>query len=342
MDEPGGENQDKQATSDAAQDHPSVPRLEGIEQPQLKANQADKGEAQISQQTESAAAKFVRWMIVKAEKAGLHDWLIVIFTGVLTFVGVGQVILARQNSRSSSEQVGKIIDAADRIEDAADSFAGSSAHINKGMGDAVQELQAQADRMDAARKSSERASKQALRILIDNARTDQRAWIGVEDVKPMDFERNDAAGVINLGVTFTLRNYGHSAAEHVRVFPVLDATPWDFSSFPCDDSTAKNYSGDVIFPTQRRDFNHEITLTLADVESAFKRQNPQLGNVMLLRVRGCIEYTDTPTETKPHHTPFSYNVVRTDGGGFITPETQQVPRQHLNLLPDFIHTGPTD
>ena len=68
----------------------------------------------------------------------------VAFTGVLTYVAIQQFLFNKASSKSSTEQINKILDASYRIEDAADSFSGNSTHINDGIGDAVKKLQIQA------------------------------------------------------------------------------------------------------------------------------------------------------------------------------------------------------
>ena len=76
----------------------------------------------------------------------LHDWLMVVFTGVLHGLRSQQFHFAKENARTSTEQVNKIIEAADnRTEDAADSFSGSAKHIDDGIQNAVNQLQVQAE-----------------------------------------------------------------------------------------------------------------------------------------------------------------------------------------------------
>lgn len=63
-----------------------------------------------------------------------------------------QLVASCNNSRTSTEQLTRMIVAADRIDDAADSFSLSASGINGGVSDAVKKL-------DAQRVSSERESK---------------------------------------------------------------------------------------------------------------------------------------------------------------------------------------
>ena len=176
--------------------------------------------------------------------------------------------------------------------------------------------------------------------------TSGRAWIGMEDISPVSFEKGsdvDSNSRFLLTVVFKLRNYGHSAAQHVRIFPKLEP----FSSVAtttgaCDDSKAGLYVGDVIMPEQKREYPYGVRVTVADMESALKRQNPALGRNLALTLRGCIEYIDDPSEKVPHHTPFSYFVTRTSGDHFFTPDLQGVSGSDISLTSISVYPGPTD
>ncbi len=176
---------------------------------------------------------------------------------------------------------------------------------------------------------------------------EQRAWIGIETATPVSFEKGatvEYGPTFSLSVAFTLRNYGHSAAQHVRIFPkleVIDAS--NTHTGICNDSTGgKVYVGDVIFPEQKRDYSWGISIPLADMESAVKRQNPAMGRNLILSLRGCVEYIDDPNEVNPHHTPFSYFVMRVGSERYFTPDLQSVPGGDITLDPASIYPGPTD
>ncbi len=126
--------------------------------------------------------RILHWCAVKERKTGLHDWIMVAFTGVLTLVAIGQATIAWQNSKSGTEQMGRVIDAANRIDDAADSFSRSAAAINGGIASAVQKLQTQTEKMDSARTSTEENSKKSLQATIDTFHQEQRAWLGITGV----------------------------------------------------------------------------------------------------------------------------------------------------------------
>lgn len=175
----------------------------------------------------------------------------------------------------------------------------------------------------------------------------ERAWVGVEKATPISFEKGsdaDSPSRFLLTVTFTLRNYGHSAGQHVRIFPRLDAADTSTTTTgACDDSTGgKVYVGDVILPEQTTDTSEGIRITVADMESALKRQNPAMGRNLILSLRGCVEYVDDPSEVNPHHTPFSFFVMRTGNERFFTPDLQSIHGSSITLSAASLYPGPTD
>ncbi len=103
----------------------------------------------------------------------------------------------------------------------------------------------------------------------------------------------------------------------------------------------KNFTGNVIVPTQPSEVTNGAEISRADIEASIAGQNHALGRVLILEVQGCIEYTDLHSEKRPHHTPFSYILMRADGGAFITPETQ-LPGKSLRLDANFMQTGIVD
>jgi hypothetical protein len=227
-----------------------------------------------------------------------------------------QLIASCNNSRSSTAQMQNLQTAADRIDDAAESFSRSSADISRSMGDAVTKLQTQADKMDKARVSSERDSTQTLKATIESFHQEDRAWVGISEVKPLNYIPNPVNKSVSMTIAFTFKNYGHSAAEHVRFLANLESDP-SIYSLSCDEVASKNHAGEVLLPTQTRTLNWVMNLTHAQMESGWTHQNPQLGHELFLRIVGCIEYTDRKREIPPHSTPFSY-IVWTRG--FITPD----------------------
>jgi hypothetical protein len=92
---------------------------------------------------------------------------------ILFFSGT-QVYITWSNSKSSTEQIERMITAADRIDDAADSFSGSAAHINLGISQAVEKLNSQAQATsDVAKAAGQQAH--AAGIVAGNAAAQSKA-----------------------------------------------------------------------------------------------------------------------------------------------------------------------
>jgi hypothetical protein len=178
-------------------------------------------------------------------------------------------------------------------------------------------------------------TKQAMHI-------SSRAWVGIESVTPISLDRDDNG--VMLTVNFTLKNYGHSAAEHVRIFPelhILGAVSG--AGGKCGDSNAGVYVGDVILPEQKRELPWGPYITNAEIESEMRKINPAIGrNIPGLIIQGCLEYIDDPTETVSHHTPFSYWITRPVGRGFIPIETKHLSSGDLVVESNPEYPGPTD
>lgn len=109
-----------------------------------------------------------------------------------------QLVITCSNNKSTARQMSNLLTAADRINDAADSFSDSSAHINDGVRNAVGQLQTQAEKMDKARNSADKDAQRALGATIDNFKQDQRAWLGVRDIALTAFKKEEPTEVLVL------------------------------------------------------------------------------------------------------------------------------------------------
>jgi hypothetical protein len=110
----------------------------------------------------------------------------------------------------------------------------------------------------------------------------------------------------------------------------------------CNDSNAGKYLGDVILPEPAPDASFGVRITVANMESALKRQNPGMKRNLILILRGCIEYVDDLGENPPHHTPFSYFVTRNGKDRYFTPDVQSVLGTDINLTPAILDPGPAN
>jgi hypothetical protein len=264
--------------------------------------------------------------ILNRVKTG-ERWMIIL-TAVVAATSIFQAVQSCNNNRSTSSQIDKIIGSANQIGSAAGSFSASAQGINQGIGNAVGQLQSQASKMDASRKAADKNSADAIQATIDSFHTEQRAWIGISDAKPVGFTAN-ADKSVSLVVAFTFRNYGHSAAEYVHFFAALESDPTIYSR-SCDEAT-RSHGGDILLPTQQRTMNWVMNLTREQMEKGWSHQNPLLGNNLFLKIIGCIEYSDRNGEIPPHRTPFSYMVLpSTTAHPYITPDAN-IPVNELVL-----------
>jgi len=140
-------------------------------------------------------------------------WMILL-TAIVALTTVSQAVQSCSNNRSTSVQVDRLIDAANRVDDAAESFSRSASGINGGVSDAVEKLRVQAEKMEAARKSSEQQATTALQATIDNFHQEQRAYL-------LPVDTNDKGGAYGL-LKISLRNYGHVTAKNAKLEGTLD------------------------------------------------------------------------------------------------------------------------
>lgn len=162
-------------------------------------------------------------------------WMIFL-TAIVAGSAIFQTVQSCNNNASTAKQVDRIICAADRIGGAADRFSGSAAHINEGIGNAVIKLQAQAEKMDTARQSSETNSQKALDASIQASRLDERPWI-VGNGLSLSSEPEEGKMPT---VTITLRNTGKTPA--LNMFPAShpsisdNCLPWNETKLPAPKS----------------------------------------------------------------------------------------------------------
>jgi hypothetical protein len=187
--------------------------------------------------------------------------------------------------------------------------------------DTVAEMQKQTAAQEGtagAAKKAANIAKDSLKATIDSFHNEDRAWVGITETKPIRYTTDSSNQSVDMTVAFTLRNYGRSAADHVRFLAELSSDP-SIASPSCDE-VAKDRMGDVLLPTQERTLNWAMNLTSNQMVKGWTHQNPQTGRMLFLRVFGCIEYYDKKGEQPPHRTPFSYIVFWNKG--YITADTK--------------------
>ena len=269
--------------------------------------------------------------------------IIALATVVYTFVAGFQLIAMRgtlsEMKRSGQESSRQMWSAISNINWLARSADWSQKVTQKQASDTVAEMQkqtvAQKGTAEAAKKAADTA-KDSLKATIDSFHNEDRAWVGISGAKPISYATEDPNRV-SLTVAFTLRNYGRSAADHVRFLAQLDSDP--SIAGPSCDEVAKDRMGDVLLPTQERTLNWVMNLTSDQMVKGWTHQNPQLGRMLFLKVYGCIEYYDRKGEQPPHRTPFSYIVFWNKGS--ITADTKSIPGEELRLEPIGTDTNQT-
>lgn len=147
-----------------------------------------------------------------------------ILAGAITLFAAAQWITSCANNSSTSQQANRLLQSADRIDDAADSFSTSSSKINSGVADAVTKLDEQTKKMDAARTSSEADSAKSLQETIDSAHLDERAWIGECGEGVESFEKGKP-----IRIFIKLCNSGRTPAYRVQ-----ESLMWAVSPIPVD------------------------------------------------------------------------------------------------------------
>jgi hypothetical protein len=238
----------------------------------------------------------------------------------------------------SNESLRKTLDKMQGQVDATNALAGHAKDQadNAAVMAANSDIQARASQefAGAAQRNADTA-KDAMQATIDSFHNGDRAWVGISNANPISFGGNAAAQSANMQVAFTLRNYGHSAAENIRFLAVLESDP-TISTLSCDE-VDKIHATMVLLPTQEHTLNWVMSLTSDQIAKGWSHQNPALEKILSLRIVGCIDYTDREGERPTHRTPFSYLVYRLHGDS-ITLDTT-LPGDEISLDSMFENVG---
>jgi hypothetical protein len=220
----------------AQQEHPAGP----TDTPQDKSNQVIGG------------AKKNYWKRLLEEKPDRHIELILAFA--ITFFAAAQWITSCSNNASTNKQVAQLLTAADRVDDAAESFSISASHINDGMEKAVQNLAKQNATSNRALQTSimqfEQDRRPFLLLETDNTEVAHNHVQTIETVAD-----NSTFGHISMN--FWIKNYGRGPAIRVRSYGYIsvaadaeDDIRWD--KFPETGGGVTAPSG-AFFKTVRTD-----------------------------------------------------------------------------------------
>ena len=275
------------------------------------------------------------WQKLLQEKPDRHIELLL--TLAITFFAAVQLIVSCNNNASTTQQTDQLISAAkvsayaaQQNLEASRNFADSARHVNEGVSDAVKELNGQARATESARDSATVASNKALQASVEFAQRQQRAWVGVESATPTLLKRNDAKQSLELSVTFSLRNFGRSAADHVRISAVL--IPEDLNQLSQDVCTTRldNLPGDVLIPGQAHELSQDVLVSIQELRLVTSRPQRNLGNGVVIQLQGCVRYSDSFDPSFSFSTPFAYFL--TGKNGLITPDAQTAQGDQLFLI----------
>jgi hypothetical protein len=136
----------------------------------------------------------------KPERVGIDRYFELFLTCAIVYLAWSQVQIAKASSESSTTQLGQIIVAAGRINDAANSFSKSAADMSRGVSDAVDNL-----------SSSVQQAKRLADGTEKSLHIDERAYIslvGIGDVPKVNEPSFPTAILRNSGKTNALRVRG--------------------------------------------------------------------------------------------------------------------------------------
>lgn len=172
----------------------------------------------------------------------LPERIMAYFTGVVAICAVIQIFILIGGSGQTDKLIRaaniqacaakQIVAASQRNATAAENFSKSAASINGGIGNAVQELQTQAGKMDKARSSSELAAKRALDASITASQLDQRPGI-VGDGFILSGEPEDGRlSTVKIGVKNTGKTPALSMIPYSQPSIANQCAPLDESNLP--------------------------------------------------------------------------------------------------------------
>jgi hypothetical protein len=264
----------------------------------------------------------------KPEKVGIDRYFELFLTCAIVYLAWSQVQIAKTSSESSTTQLGQIIVAAGRINDAADSFSKSSANISRGVGDAVDKLNLQARSLsDSAQQANVLARETAdsnntalkqFELAQKQFEITQRPWIEVDSIDPINILLvSQYAGGFSYSMEFKVRfsNVGNLPAFNVKVLPVAFLAEQD----KVIDSYIGKMQGDIcshpetnmaydiasnsqtMFPKKSGEFSAGLGIT--PTATQVRRQDKLISPVLI----GCITY-QYPSSKTIHHTGFIFTV----------------------------------
>lgn len=217
-------------------------------------------------------------------------WMILL-TAIVACSTVFQSIQSCNNNASTSKQVDKIIVAADRIDDAADSFSGSAAGINGGVRDAVGKLNLQADKLAQNVTQTSRLAK-ATETANANVIASDRPWIGGV-IQVSNFE---------VGKSYTMTTTWTNSGKRPAMIDVVVARAGFYRIFPFDPNsqfiTDNPQSTGILVPGQ---IKTSVTTLIGIVKQNEMDMTEGIHPLNTFFAFAKIEYRDLQTN-EPHFT----------------------------------------
>jgi hypothetical protein len=185
----------------------------------------------------------------KPEKIGWDRIIELILAGAIAGATCVQLYTVIDNNRTTGKQAERLLDTANRMDDAADSFSKSSADISRGVSDAVGKLNLQAGELTKSVQQASRLADEA-EIANQNVVNSDRPWMG----GILTVSNFDVGGKPLYSYVFI--NSGRRPARvtliatKAKLYPVFPSAPDKEYSHDADPSTS------VIVPGQSAVFTH--------------------------------------------------------------------------------------
>ena len=188
------DEQDKKADETSSSEPPKVAAfyVAPAASTEVSEDETTRGQATEGEKHRNRYAK----LMDKPKEIGFDRIVELALTCAIVYFAWSQVRVAETSSEGSTRQLGQIIVAADRINDAADSFSRSSADIGRATADAVNKLNLQA----VATNKAADAARSAAQTAKETLHVSERAYVVIEDT---------SFGFSTKSVILPLVNSGH-------------------------------------------------------------------------------------------------------------------------------------
>lgn len=157
----------------------------------------------------------------------------------------------------------------------------------------------------------------------------QRPWVTADITPSQDAIFNDQGA--SFGLQFFFRNTGRSPAW---AFISINAFPLPENAARAELNTCASRvltsMGMNVFPGERVPINIGFDIGMPSLNDMWNR-NPTMKPAFYPFVVACIIYSSLSNST-PHHTPFMYQIKRTNNMGFLFKKGDSIPMSDLKLF----------